>query len=108
MSKELKRGDYAFMCHPGKPGAQFKFENGWTISIMWSSYNYCDNRTLMTIPDKEKTGCDNAEVGVFDEDNKIVGDVWSYQTADEVAILINQVANGTYKPWGHWFDDEEV
>ena len=96
------RGSYAFMSYPTRAGTQFTFENGWTISIMWSSRNYCDNYC-----DKGKSHSDSAEVGIFDENDEIIGDVWSYQTADEVAKLISQVANGTFEPI-RFYAEEEV
>jgi len=79
-------------------GFKMTFENGWTVSVQWSNFNYCDNRSwAMANPDvAQKPNCPNAECAVWDTNGdwfKLTthDDVQGWMTTDEVAELIARV-----------------
>ena len=46
-------------------GFQVEFENGWTVSVQFGLYTYCDNYTNEEMEDVYQLTCPNAEVAVF-------------------------------------------
>ncbi len=76
-------------------GFKMTFENGWTISVQWSSFNYCANREFHNLT-TQKRECVNAECAVWDTNGdwfKLTGadDVQGWMSPDEVAELITRV-----------------
>ena len=78
-------------------GFKMTFENGWTISVQWSSFNYCANRSFAAYDSlPQKPDCINAECAVWDTNGdwfKLTesDDVQGWMSPDEVAELIRQV-----------------
>lgn len=93
-----------FAITPCGEGFNMKFANGWSISVQFGPFNYCDNKsstTMEAVPDANgfyESG--TAEVAVFNPDDKMVrihdcDSVLKYQTPDQVAALIAQCIAGT-------------
>lgn len=82
-------------------GFTMSFSNGYTVSVRWGYGNYCDNRVVYADHNKQYncTTSPNAEVAVWNSNGDFVqapdvkGDVWAFQTTEEVALLVFQVAN---------------
>lgn len=78
------------------------FDNGFTVSIQWKMGNYCenrDNRQANTLsPSGVSVPCSDAEVAVFDADDEMVGSESGWQSPEEVAALLADVATWTAKP----------
>ena len=78
-------------------GFKMTFENGWTVSVQWSSFNYCANRNYEgydSLPQNRQ--CVNAECAVWDTNGdwfKLTAsdDVQGWMSPDEVAELIARV-----------------
>jgi len=98
---EFKNG-FVLDCINGSLGFKMTFENGWTISVQWSNFNYCENRSWanngwFSDPDAtQKPDSKNAECAVWDANGdwfKLTpcDDVQGFMTADEVAELIARV-----------------
>ena len=56
-------------------GFQITFENGITISVQYGKGNYCANKNKQNIgydgySENEITSCKNAEICIWDKDNK--------------------------------------
>lgn len=70
-------------------GFQLKFANGWTVSVQFGEFHYCNNNSRgKRIVDPYE--CKNAEVGLIppgDREIKVKG----WIEADEVARIITQV-----------------
>lgn len=87
-----------FSISQGK-GFKITFENGWTISVQFGLYNYCDNRDNRQEPrDDSDYRCKNAEVGIFSAAgwHRLDGesdDVVGWKNAAEVLELINLTAS---------------
>lgn len=88
--------------NPAMPGFQMKFENGWTVSVMFGCMNYCNNRYSYGHDFNRSVSneCVNAEVAAwdkngnwywFDEHQNVKG----WVAPDEVADFIQQVKNFT-------------
>lgn len=89
-------------------GFQMTFANGWTVSVQFGAWNYCDNYNLGLKPgylESIKEGkypdhsCDNAEIAAWDR-NKVwynFGNdgVKGHCSADEVAVFIALIAGKT-------------
>ena len=90
-------------------GVALTFGNGYTVSIQWGPGNYCANYVLKNPESRDwdapmkqaATGqwdSPDAECAVIDPDGNFCshpgwgGDVKGYMSADEVAVLIVQVA----------------
>ena len=96
-------------------GFKMTFANGWTISVQFGSFNYCDNRSFRAPPSiKEILGsappadgfvsCPTAEVAVIKPDGsfaRISGcdDVMGWQTPEQVFALMVRVAEGTVQEY---------
>lgn len=69
-------------------GFRMTFANGWSVSVQFSTFNYCDNQQSKA----EKHFCTNAETALIDPKHKIVPyngeDVQGWQTPEQVAALI--------------------
>jgi len=78
-------------------GFKMTFENGWTVSVQWSSFNYCANRSFASYGEMpQKPDCINAECAVWDTNGdwfKLTAsdDVQGWMSPDEVAELIARV-----------------
>ena len=82
-------------------GTQFKFENGYTVSVQWGPANYCRNYNPSAFPLKDtnyRRGRD-AEIAVFNPNDDFVSpelygfpnevdDVVAYVTPDEVVDVM--------------------
>jgi hypothetical protein len=75
-------------------GFQITFNNGYTISVQFGKGNYCDNRL------KENsdfiTSCKNAEVAIWNENNSEDMEIIPFQTAEEVAKIIETYSNNSH------------
>lgn len=77
-----------------RPGFSIRFENGWTISVQWHCFAYCDRKSssLSPITDTNPADSATAEIAIWNEE----GDwydfgsdtVLGYCTPDEVADWI--------------------
>jgi hypothetical protein len=65
------------------------FANGWSVTVAWSSRNYCENH--MRAPDKASAECADAEV-FLRKDGKVQGEPRAWQTPEEVAALLAEAA----------------
>jgi hypothetical protein len=71
-------------------GTQFKFKNGYTVSVQWGPANYCQNYNPSIVPLKDtscRRGAD-AEIAVFDPDDNFVPPMrygFPYEADDVVA-----------------------
>ncbi len=83
-----------FSCSDTGNGFHLVFENGWTISVQWHWMNYCGNRDFKDV--KPFNECKTAETAALPpyKDTTWV-EVNGWQTADEVAKLINEVQHRT-------------
>jgi len=77
-------------------GFAMTFDNGWTVSVMFGIFNYCDNRDMTfghdaVSPDK----CNNAEIAAWDADGNwhdFGNDtVKGWVSADDVADFIKMI-----------------
>ena len=75
-------------------GFSMKFANGWTVSVQFGEYSYCNNRDLLH-SERNKNKCINAEIAAWD-----ANDEWySFETdqvkgwcdADEAADFIAMI-----------------
>ena len=79
-------------------GFQMKFANGWTISVQWGPWNYCDNKDIKSSFGKRpklnerRYECKNAEIAVIKPDGEFYqfenDSVVGWRTPDQVASLI--------------------
>ena len=85
-------------------GFAMTFDNGFTISVQWGTFNYCEKKNLSADIDEEmktkRWESRTAEIAVFDKDRKIVpvgksDDVIGWCSADEVAKYITIVQSTT-------------
>lgn len=86
-------------------GFQLTFDNGYTVSVQFGHYNYCDarnyNERYNDWRDHEAIhACQNAEVAIWYGDrgpfvdlDKTPSDVFGYQTPKDVAKIIATVAS---------------
>lgn len=74
------------------PGFAMTFDNGWTVSVMFGQYNYCDNRNFNAVAPAE---CNNAEIAAWDADDNwhdFGNDtVKGWVSADDVADFIKMI-----------------
>ena len=93
-------------------GFRMKFENGFTISVQWGTFNYCEKKNLMAEYKNEmqettwESG--NAEIAVFDTDGELlpIGEndaVIGWLTPNEVAKVIAIVAEAASSPTSSLF-----
>lgn len=80
------------------PGFSMTFENGWTVSVMFGRYNYCEN--LDRVVDFNvvcKPDCETAEIAAWDADGNWhdfgADTVKGWVHADEVADFIQMIKN---------------
>ena len=91
-------------------GFSVKFENGYTVSVQFGRYNYCDNY-LLNYPDEMQAKlleideygnieCANAEVAVIDCDGNLMRlfggegfEVAAYYTPKQVLALLVRVGS---------------
>lgn len=77
-------------------GFHMTFENGWTVSVQFRPWNYCDNKDYQQSvvdwrPNPNKYSCNNAEIAAWDKD-----DNWyNFDNDDTVKgyVSANQIAN---------------
>ena len=82
-------------------GFQMTFANGWTVSVVFGSGNYCENR-WEDIPHPAQVNpsgeieCINAEIAAWDKDGNWHrfdhDDVSGWHTPNEVTKFINMIA----------------
>jgi len=72
-------------------GFQITFNNGYTISVQFGKGNYCDNRLKNN--NDFITSCKNAEVAIWSEINPEDMEIIAFQTAEEVAKIIETYSN---------------
>ena len=83
-------------------GFKMTFANGWTISVQFGGFNYCDNR-YPGGHDEIVGGfcfCPNAEVAVIKPDGSFAhisdcDDIMGWQTPEQVFALMARIAEGT-------------
>lgn len=76
-------------------GFKVRFENGYTLSVQWTEWNYCERQYA-----KGVTECEDAEIAVIDEHGEFVtdqflnngDDVQGWQKPEQVAELMAKVA----------------
>jgi hypothetical protein len=84
-------------------GFHMTFTNGWKVSVQWGPGNYGDNHSSMDWKGPKNTDCQSktAEVAVFNPEGRwmlIDGQqVTGWQTPDQVAKIISDVATGQFK-----------
>ena len=93
---EDKNG-FTLCAESGSQGFRMTFANGWSISVQWSSFNYCANKSYSLGVEEQLPVCVNAECAVWDANGDWFplgeyDDVIGWQTPDEVAALITRVA----------------
>lgn len=90
-----------------KHGFHLQFENGWTVSVQWGPYNYCENYFMRytldgkDVPSEESYPdsyqSKDAEIAAWDSSGEWFdfGDdtVKGWVSADEVADFIHKVRN---------------
>lgn len=85
-------------------GFGMTFKNGFTISVQWGTFNYCEKKNLgADLDDEMKTSrweSKTAEIAVFGKDSEMVSIgkddvVIGWLTADEVAKVITIVQSST-------------
>ena len=85
-------------------GFGITFQNGFTISVQWGTFNYCEKKNLETdIGEEMKTNrweSKNAEIAIFNKDNEMVSignhdEVIGWLSPDEVAKVISIVSSST-------------
>jgi len=88
-------------------GFQIIFSNGWWISVMFGAGNYCEAKFNATEPGQSvrvwnKHQCQDAEIAVFNPDNKMVSNfpgcpdydqVLGWVTPDQMLSVMNWVAS---------------
>jgi|TARA_R110000751_G_scaffold65021_1_gene133289 hypothetical protein len=81
-------------------GFHLKFSNGWTISVQFGYYNYCNNNLdrLSSLETADGyAGSDNAEVAAWDSNERWydfgTDTVKGYLNADEVSDFIHMIRN---------------
>ncbi len=79
-------------------GFRMTFENGWTISVQWSAWNYCENREYNITGGPTPSHCVNAECAVWDKNGDWFrlgenDDVIGWQSPEQVSALISRVAS---------------
>lgn len=78
-----------------KPGFSMTFENGWTISVQFHAFAYCERRQLGQAEDKSPVESPDAEIAIWNSEgdwyNFGSDEVLGYQTPDEVADWITKV-----------------
>lgn len=82
----------------GDRGFHMTFENGWTISVQFGTYNYCSARNQSIEDDRKWLDelCPDAEVAIFDPTGAFVnfksGDsVRGWSNPDDVALIMGWV-----------------
>ena len=76
-------------------GFYMTFSNGWTVSVQFGEFNYCDNKYQ-----DARSECANAEVAVFDRNGTFYrltphDDVEGYVEPDKIANIIQMVSGFT-------------
>ena len=80
-----------------RPGFSMTFENGWSISVQFHAFAYCErNRTLSSWEeDKNPAESLDAEIAIWDAEGNWYNfgsdEVLGYQTPDEVADWMAKV-----------------
>jgi hypothetical protein len=82
-------------------GVHIEFENGYSVSIQWGAFNYCDNRARDVRPGLPVPASSTAETAIIDPNGKFVeykGDtVQAFQLPDEVLETMNYAFTLTYQ-----------
>jgi len=83
-----------------RPGFQMTFENGWTVSVQWHSFAYCDRKGFDYAPGSEEfNDSQTAEIAAWDSNGdwyEFGSDtVLGYQTPDQVAAFMEYIKNKT-------------
>jgi hypothetical protein len=87
-------------------GFQMTFVNGWTVSVQFGPWNYCDNRDINPRSGESfarmnceagKKGSNTAEIAAWNKNGKWLkfdnDTVNGWVTPDDVAKFINEIAN---------------
>lgn len=80
---------------PMSAGFQIRFENGWTVSVMFGDGNYAEGNHQI---EEGTVVSQTAEVAIFDPDGKCCDTLGSngpagWMTPDEVAHVVTLVSN---------------
>ena len=80
-------------------GFQIKFDNGYTVSVQFGAYHYCDNRDNLSAESGDFVESANAEIAIIKPDDGgfvplIDNDVAGYVTPDQIAKIIHYVSQG--------------
>jgi hypothetical protein len=82
-------------------GVHIKFENGYSVSIQWGAFNYCDNRARDVRPGLSVPASSTAETAIIYPNGKFVeykgGPVQAYQSPAEVLETMNYASTLTYQ-----------
>ena len=83
-------------------GFDVAFPNGWTLSVQWGPFNYCENRDYNTGFDSlnvaaiGERGCANAEIAVIAPNGEFINlgsdTVAGWVTPTQVAAIMNILA----------------
>jgi len=98
MTKNEDKNGFTLCAESGANGFRMTFANGWSISVQWSSFNYCANKSYsISFDEVQEPHCTTAECAVWDANGDWFpltehDDVIGWQTPDEVAALITRVA----------------
>ena len=63
-------------------GFQMEFANGWTVSVQFGLYNYCENYINHAVEDVYILTCPDAEVAVFKNGSERLFEHPDYQHGD--------------------------
>ena len=84
-----------------RPGFQMTFDNGWTISVQWHNFAYCERKGKFSSDDQwssddpNPTTSKDAEIAAWDKNGEWYqfehDQVLGWQTADEVADFMNKI-----------------
>lgn len=88
-------------CDTFNKGFSIQFPNGWTISVQWGRFNYCNNKNYHdNKKDRTSDSCPNAEVLAWNSARKGANfggplnpiQFGGWQTPNEVLMAIKEVA----------------
>lgn len=80
-----------------RPGFSMTFENGWTISVQFHAFAYCERKQIPANWEEDKNPAESpdAEIAIWDAEGNWYDfgsdEVLGYQTPDEVADWIAKV-----------------
>jgi len=67
-------------------------ENAWSISVIWGSGTYSDNRHAFGTDAAFVEGPTQVECGVLNRAGDLVGDVYGWQSAPDVCELVDRIS----------------